>query len=124
MSNFEENLDNDLELIMGDDLGPAIEIKVISEEKEFYIQGFFEMAGEEVNMGNSISPVASVHPMLHVQERDLKTKLGRPFNREDVFIIKGKEYRTNQPIPDGFGLVSIHLIEKDRECTSFPSFQL
>jgi len=110
---FERLLDADTDLVAAASHGPALPVTLIAADGggEHALRGFFDRAGQDVTPGTSHAPVLSSAPMLHIQVSQVQAALGRPLSRRDGFIVRGKKYRVEQPLPDGYGMIACKLLE-------------
>ena len=119
---FEQMLDADTNLVTQDMQGPGLPVVLVAQDGkkhdcavvdgvELAMRGYFDRAGTDVTPGTSHAPVMSTAPMLHIQVSLVQAAIGRPLSRRDGFIVRGKSYRVEQPLPDGFGMISCKLLE-------------
>ena len=120
---FEQSLNADTDLVVQDSHGPGLPVILVTPDGaqhdhavvngvEQPLRGFFEQTGQDVTPGASHAPVMSTAPMLHIQVSLVTAALGRPLSRRDGFIVRGKAYRVEHPLPDGFGMVACKLLEE------------
>jgi hypothetical protein len=108
---FEADLDADMSRIMGDVLGPGLDVTLVSSEGDISpVRAVFAAPGTVVNPGQSHAPVVSTAPMLHMQESVLHCALGRRLSTRDRFIVRGESYTPQNPLSNGYGLLSIKLL--------------
>lgn len=113
---FEDALSSDTDCIFQDDLSSAQEVSLCPDGGEpVPMRAMFEAAAMESRPGGISAPVASVAPMLHIPERDVRAAIGRPLSTRDHFLIRGRRYRVQNPQDDGFGLLSIKLLRISHE---------
>ena len=120
---FERTLNNDTTLVMEEGYGPGLPVTLVDPEGtehssaivnglERPLRGLFEQQGADVTPGTSHAPVMSTAPMLHIQVSLVQAALGRPLSRRDTIIVRGTAYRPENPLPDGFGMITCKLLEK------------
>ena len=121
---FEQALNADTTLVVQDGHGPGLPVILVAPDGGQHesavvdgvdqpLRGFFEQTGTDVMPGTSHATVMSTAPMLHIQVSLVQSALGRPLSRRDGFIVRGKAYRVEQPLPDGFGMIACKLLEKN-----------
>ena len=119
---FEQALERDTDMVAQDPHGPGIPVTLVAPDGEEHasvtiggvdlpLRGFFDQAGQDVAPGTSHAPVMSTAPLLHIQVSLVQAALGRPLSRRDGFIVRGKSYRVEQPLPDGQGMIACKLLE-------------
>ena len=109
---FFEAMDADLAKILDAPVGPGEDVEVLPHDSETPVdfRAVFDQPGQVVSLGSS-SGIASEAPYLHLRERDFYSLLGRPMSRKEIFAIRGREYRFEQPDPDSTGWISLKLLE-------------
>ncbi|MCL1915674.1 MAG: hypothetical protein FWG17_03055 [Desulfovibrionaceae bacterium] len=111
---FEAALDADTTRVVQDSHGPGLPVTLLTPEGAARpLRGFFEQAGLDVTPGTSHAPVLSTAPLLHIQVSLVQAALDRPLSRRDRFIVRGRIYRVEQPLPDGFGMIACKLLEDE-----------
>ncbi|MDR2051135.1 MAG: hypothetical protein LBQ63_05115 [Deltaproteobacteria bacterium] len=111
---FQDLLDADTSLALEDVLGPAEEVTLIDGEGNAHaLRALYEAPGLDVTPDSSHAPVVSTAPRLHIQMSLVQSILGRPLSRRDSFLARGKSYRVQQPLEDGYGLLAVKLLEKN-----------
>jgi hypothetical protein len=109
---FEDTLEFDTALILGSVCGPAVDVVLVDPEGgEHNLRAMYEAPGNTVSPGAVHAPVVSTAPMLHVQESAIQNAVGRPLSRRDRFIVRGASYAVQNPQTDGYGLLSVKLLE-------------
>lgn len=111
---FEQNMDADLGLIVEDASGLGIDCEILPEGAEVPLaplRAMFEQPGTSQPLSPGHAPITSSKPVLHVQISRVIHALGRPLTTRDRLIVRGKTYRLEHPMGDGFGLVSLKLLE-------------
>ena len=115
-SPFERNLDADTDLIMQEDLGPALDAVLLDRDGgEHPVRAMFEATGVDVTPGSAHAPVVSTAPTLHIQASVVTHAIGRPLSTRDRFLVRGKTYRVQAPHDDGYGLIACKLLETGEE---------
>ena len=109
---FEQTLDADTSLVAAEAHGPGTDVIILSEDgAEHPVRAFFEQPGADTAPGPAQAKVISGIPMLHIQVSVIHHALGRPLSQRDRFLVRGRTYRPQSPVPDGYGLVPIKLRE-------------
>lgn len=110
---FEQQLDEDTALVVGDAYGPGLTVTVVDAVSgiEHPLRALFEAPGLDVTSQGSQAPVVSTAPTLHIQSTVVQHALGRPLSRRDRIILRGQSYRIQAPHTDGYGFVAIKLME-------------
>lgn len=110
---FSEMLERDTALIFEDYLSGTQEVEVIpaGADKPVTVRAMFEAPGHDSAPAGISTAVVSNAPMLHIPQKQITSALGRPLSTRDVFVIRGKSYRPQNPQDDGFGLLSCKLLE-------------
>lgn len=109
---FHSQIQSDLSKVLNSSVGPGEDVllQATGQAKEVKIRACFEQAAELVSMGLSAG-IASTSPVLHMREEDYLEALGRKLSQRDVIVCRAKSYRLEQPQPDGFGMVTVKLLE-------------
>lgn len=109
---FDQTLDADLGLIFEDELGPAETVTLIDRDGgEHPLRAMFAAVGLDVTPGAAHAPVVSGAPTLHVALCAVQHAIGRPLSTRDRFLVRGKAFRVQAPMPDGYGLLACKLLE-------------
>lgn len=112
MTTLDEALARDTEIIFEDDLSSAQEISLCPDGGEpVPLRAMFEAAAQASSPGGISAPISSVAPMLHVPAKRVLAAIGRPLCQRDQLVIRGRRYRVQNPMDDGFGLLAVKLLE-------------